>query len=77
MRNKFSSRPKAALQPPSAPLSEAAAWWCEHLGIAPAVLQQWGAGMAMVPHPETKQLVSSADSSAQCCLLQRQLRLAL
>jgi hypothetical protein len=77
VRNKFSSRPQAALQPPSARPSDAAVWWCEGVGIAPAVLQQWGAGMAMVPHPETKQLVSSADSSAQFCLLQQQLRLAL
>ncbi|KAF6262532.1 hypothetical protein COO60DRAFT_1699247 [Scenedesmus sp. NREL 46B-D3] len=57
VRNKFSSRPQAALQPPSQPPSAAAAAWCGGLGIGSAVLQQWGAGMAAVPHPETKQLV--------------------
>jgi hypothetical protein len=59
VRNKFSSRPQAALQPPSQQPSAAAADWCGQLGIDAAVLQQWGAGMATVPHPETKQLVRS------------------
>jgi hypothetical protein len=57
VRNKFASRPAAALQPPSAPPSAAAVAWCLQLGIDAAVLQQWGAGMAVVPHPESKQLV--------------------
>lgn len=57
LRNRFTSRraAQALVGPSSNTLSEEAAAWIRRLGVHPDVLQSWGAGMAVVQHPDLKQ----------------------
>lgn len=64
LRNAFrSSTPAAALVAPSRRPAPAAVTWCEELGINEATLQEWGAGMAVVPHPQPGQQVCCGGST--------------